>query len=446
MKSIGKLSVLGMVLIIALMEGNVPTFAEEGHETHGEKKASRQEEVKSGEKKEVKHAHQGMTGRYGVSPLSREASGTSWQPDSTPHEGWMFDRQPWMWMAHGFVDLTYDHQGGPRGGEAGFSSNMFMGMGWGPLGPGVLGVRAMASLEPATVGREGYPLLLQTGETADGLTPMIDRQHAHDLFMELSTSYSLPWSSEGSVFGYLGWPGEPALGPPVFMHRFSGAIFPDAPISHHWLDATHISYGVATLGWIWTAVKLEGSLFNGREPDQNRWNLESPKWDSYSVRATVNPSPAWSIQTSGGRLISPELTEPLVNMDRVTASVMHHAAWENMQWATTVAWGCNLKRPGPILDAWLLESLVTMERIHEVFTRVERVEKDELFEMSHPLAGQTFAVAKASLGFAHLFLSEPPAALRLGFLGSLIMLPNELKPYYGVTPLAFMVFVRVSAL
>ena len=55
-----------------------------------------------------------MAGLYGPYGMSREASGTSWQPDSTPLEGIMGMRGPWMGMVHGFVDLIYDEQGGPR--------------------------------------------------------------------------------------------------------------------------------------------------------------------------------------------------------------------------------------------------------------------------------------------------------------------------------------------
>src|SRR5204863_8412876 len=111
-----------------------------------------------------------------------------------------------------------------------------------------LGGRVMLSVDPATVGKSGYPLLLQTDEAVNGL-PLIDRQHPHDLFMELAATYNHPLGRDGgSVFLYAGLPGEPALGPPTFMHRFSGTEIPEAPISHHWLDSTHITFGVVTGG------------------------------------------------------------------------------------------------------------------------------------------------------------------------------------------------------
>ena len=174
-----------------------------------------------------------------------------------------------MGMVHGYADLIYDDQGGDRGDDKVFSSNMLMVMGQRSLGQGTWGLRGMFSLEPATIGKRGYPLLLQTGETANGRDPLIDRQHPHDFLMELATTYSVPVGDNSSVFGYFGYPGEPALGPSAFMHRFSGMDIPEAPITHHWLDSTHISFGVGTLGYVWKNWKLEGSIFTGREPDEN---------------------------------------------------------------------------------------------------------------------------------------------------------------------------------
>jgi hypothetical protein len=150
-----------------------------------------------------------MTGLYGPYPMSREASGTAWQPDAARREGVHLMTGSWMVMLHGYADVVYDDQGGPRGDTKAYGDNMGMAMASRALGPGTLGLRAMLSLEPATIGTTGYPLLLQTGETADGITPLIDRQHPHDLFMELAASYRV-----SKFFLYGGLPGEPALGRP----------------------------------------------------------------------------------------------------------------------------------------------------------------------------------------------------------------------------------------
>src|SRR5882672_2266109 len=221
------------------------------------------------------HTHHAMDmgAMYGPYPMTREASGTGWQPDLARHGGVHLMKGSWMLMFHGNADLVYDRQGGPRGDERVFSSNMLMGMAQRALGSGTLGLRTMLSAEPATIGKDGYPLLLQTGETADGRTPLIDRQHPHDLFMELAGTYSIA-SGNRSLFLYAALPGEPALGPPAFMHRFSGMALPEAPLTHHWLDSSHITFGVLTAGVVQGGLKLEASAFRGREPDEERFDIE----------------------------------------------------------------------------------------------------------------------------------------------------------------------------
>ena len=236
------------------------------------------------------HEMKGMLGPYS---MTREASGTSWQPDSSKHEGLHQMLGDWSLMVHGYANAIYDRQSGPRGDTKTFSQSMLMVMGQRSLGPGTLGLRGMFSLDPL-MGKSGYPELFQTGESANGVTPLIDRQHPHDLAMEISATYSIPLSAHSSAFAYIGLPGEPALGPVAFMHRFSGIDNPEAPITHHWLDSTHIAFGVATLGYTHRNLKLEASAFRGREPDQFRYNIETGKLDSHSVRLTYNPTPNWS--------------------------------------------------------------------------------------------------------------------------------------------------------
>ena len=248
--------------------------------------------------------HGGMKGFLGPYSMTREGSGTSWVPDTTPHEGIHGKVGDWSTMWHGYLNLIYDRQGGPRGGNKTFTNGMVMGMAQLPLGDGTLGVRAMLSPDPF-MGKNGYPLLLASGETADGRTHLIDRQHPHDLFMELAGTYSRNLNATSSVFVYAGLPGEPALGPPAFMHRTSGVDNPEAPITHHWLDSTHITFGVVTAGLIVDKWKIEASAFRGREPDQHRYDIEAPKLDSFSARLSWNPIRELSMQVSWGRLDSP---------------------------------------------------------------------------------------------------------------------------------------------
>jgi hypothetical protein len=385
-----------------------------------------------------------MEGLFGSYPATREGSGTSWQPESTPMEGLHAMEKEWSFMLHGFAYGIYDYQGGDRGDDRFLSVNMLMGAAQHPLGPGTFGVRTMLSLEPATVGREGYPLLLQTGETSDGRRPLIDRQHAHDLFMELALTYSVPIGETASAFAYFGMPGEPALGPTTFMHRGSGMDNPEAPITHHWLDSTHITYGVATLGATWRQWKLDGSVFTGREPDEHRWDFDDPRFDSYSGRLTWNPTHDWSMQVSYGWLNSPEQLEPRVNTQRFTASVTHNHVWSNNNWQTTFAWGRNSNNPGRELDGFLLESAIHLQDKHTVFGRAERVTKDELFEPPDPRAGKPFTVNKVSLGYIYDFPPMHHVRCGLGALGSVDVLPGRLDSAYGDTPLSFMLFARVK--
>jgi hypothetical protein len=320
---------------------------------------------------------------------------------------------------------------------------MLMGMAQRPAGPGTLGLRAMLSLEPSTIGKGGYPLLLQTGETANGRTHLIDRQHPHDLFMELAATYSIARGNR-SLFVYGGLPGEPALGPPAFMHRFSGSNIPQAPITHHWLDSSHITFGVLTAGATLGRAKVEASAFRGREPDQNRYDIESPKLDSHSFRLSLNPAPPWALQVSYGRLMSPEQLEPDVNVDRTTASAMYAGEWTGGRCETTVAWGRNRSRPGPILDAFTGETAVQLQGKHTLFARAERVEKNELFPAGDPRDGAVFDVGELSVGYRLDFWRSQHVASGLGVLGTLSLVPKDIQDVYGNNPTSGMVFAHVE--
>ena len=383
-----------------------------------------------------------MRGDLGSYPMTRDASGTAWQADSSPMEGIHGDLGGWATMLHGDIAGVYDSQGGPRGGEKTFEESMLMAMAQRETGGGTLTFRGMFSLDPL-MGKSGYPLLFATGETADGRTPLVDRQHPHDFFAELAGVYSHPLGEKASAFLYAGLPGEPALGPVTFMHRFSGMANPEAPIDHHWLDSTHITFGVVTAGLVYDQLKLEVSSFRGREPDQNRWDIEAPRFDSWSVRATWNPSPDWSLQVSRGHLHSPEQLTPLVDQDRTTASATYNRPLAHGNWQTTFAWGRDENQPGNTSDAFLLESAASFSR-HTFFGRAENVDKDELFsdQPTSPFFGRTFNVSKFSFGYFYTLPIGRPFALDLGGLVSKYALPSALDSTYGANPTSFMLFAR----
>ena len=280
-----------------------------------------------------------MTGALGTYPGGRESSGTSWQPDSAEHRGLMTMSGDWMLMAHADLFGVYSKQGSRRGDDKLFGAGMIMGMARRPVGGGTLQLRAGFSPDPL-MGKSGYPLLLASGETANGRDRLIDRQHPHDFVMELSASISQPIGPKSSVFLYGGLPGEPAFGPGAFMHRESIMDSPEAPISHHWLDSQHISFGVLTGGVVLDRFKVEVSRFNGREPDQYRWNIETGPLDSTAVRVSFNPTRDLSLQASWASLKDPEQLEPGVNQKRWSASAIYATDLSNgWRSASTLAWG-----------------------------------------------------------------------------------------------------------
>jgi hypothetical protein len=415
------------------------------HAGHGEMKSDMAEMQHEG----MNHAgHAGMQhdmkGFFGPYSITREGSGTSWLPDATPHEGIHSSANGWMFMTHGYINGIYDHQGGPRGGDKFFVPGMFMTMAQKEVDNSTIGFRAMLSPDPF-MGPSGYPLLLATGETADGKTHLIDRQHPHDLFMELAAIYSYKLSPNSSFFVYAGLPGEPALGPSAFMHRTSGMDIPEAPITHHWLDSTHITFGVVTAGVVLNNVKLEASAFKGREPDQHRYDIESPKLDSYSARATWNPTKELSMQVSWGHIASPESLEPETDENRLTASATYTTkfAGENV-WSTTLAWGRKMLQPGPTLDGFLLESEVILKNNWTFFARAERVKENELLEDIAAFAEPPiFYVNKISVGGIYDWPIADHLKFGIGALVSRYGIPDVAKPYYS-DPTSYMVFFRLK--
>ena len=389
------------------------------------------------------HARHGMamTGALGSYPLTREASGTAWQPDASEHEGLHVMSGDWMLMAHGVLNLVYDHQSGPRGEDKAFASGMLMGMASHPAGNGRVQFRAMLSPDPL-MGKSGYPLLLASGETANGRDRLIDRQHPHDLFMELSASVSQNIGEKSSLFVYAGLPGEPAFGPPAFMHREAIRDSPEAPISHHWLDSTHISFGVLTGGIVLGKVKAEVSRFNGREPDQHRWDIETGPLDSTAIRLSWNPARILSLQGSWGHFIDPEQLEPGVDQKRWSAS----ALWADeiapgWKAAATLAWGRKTVEHHDD-DAYVVEASLKRGG-WTAFGRGEMTENRELLDLEEH--GPAFRVGKVSLGAVRDFRLTDHVAIGAGGLFALNFVPDALAADYGGNrPAGAMAFARLK--
>ncbi|WP_428329309.1 hypothetical protein [Mucilaginibacter sp.] len=383
-------------------------------------------------------------------PMGRDGSGTSWLPDASPMYGIMLNSGPWSFMLHGNVSFRYTNQDfsdkGSRGGYKVDAPNWFMGMAQRNVGKnGLIHFNVMMSLDRLTEGGNGYPLLFQSGESWKSI-PLVDRQHPHDLFSELSASYAYSFTKKTDLSIYLGYPGEPALGPVAFMHRPSAMSDPDAPISHHWSDATHITFGVATIGFRVDQFKIEASSFTGREPDENRYNFDKPRFDSWSTRLDYNPGANWAFQVSHGYIKSPEALRPDENIYRTTASATYSLPFgdEKVFDATTV-WGLN-KTPGQSGDnSALLEANLRLKKL-SLYTRYEYVQKTtEELNLNSIIYGDDtiFGVNAITLGINYDLFKLGPLNLAAGGQLTYYAADSQLNGLYGKNPMGGEVFLRL---
>ncbi len=386
-----------------------------------------------------------------VMSMGAIASGTSLQPSSGPMNMYHKVAGDWLVMFHFNLVGAVNRQGGPRGATKIESLNWFMPMAYHKLGRGTLQLRGMFSAEPFTFPPGGSPLLFQTGETYKG-RPLIDRQHPHDLFMELSAQYTLPAGERGTWFTYFGYPGEPALGPVAFMHRASASENPSAPLAHHLEDSTHISFGVFTTGFTYRRLKLEGSLFNGREPDENRYDFDAHKWNSRSARLSFAPNRNWALQVSYGFLRSPEAQEPAADIRRATASVQYNRAFDRGNWASAFVWGRNhVSDAGHVhnLNGYTFESTVNFLDKNYLYTRLELVDKDDLLRPADrarlAITGEHpgFRIGAYTFGGARDVRDTDKVSLALGADVTFYSKPAILDAIYGQRPVSWKLFFRV---
>ena len=378
-------------------------------------------------------------------PMNRESSGTAWVPDSTPMYGYMTMFGDDMLMLHGGIFPRYTNVSSRRGDDRIDAPNWIMGMYSHPFSDTTqLGLRAMMSLDLLTEGGRGYPLLFQTGESWHN-QPLHDRQHPHDLFDELSISLSQKFTGDLSAFVYFGYPGEPALGPPTFMHRLSAMDNPDAPIGHHWQDSTHITFGVATAGLQWRTLKVEGSIFTGREPDEERYDFDRPRFDSFSGRISWNPTQNIALQVSHGYIKSPEGLDPNGKQHRTTASVIYNQPLgHDSNWSNSLVWGQNNNTDEGKTQSFLIESNYQRGR-DTIYARWERVEKSGhelvLDEVDH---AKIFPVNAATIGYVRDLTHGNKIDIGLGGQFTVNVWPDDLDRYYGDgLGYGFQIFLRI---
>lgn len=396
-----------------------------------------------------------MTHSFSLSlPMNRNGSGTGWQPDATPMYAYMAHGSKWNYMVHGSVFLRYTAQNFTNEKSKGASSsvsvpNWVMGMAQRQVGEnGLLSVRSMVSLDRIFDGGRGYPLLYQSGETWEG-KPLVDRQHPHDLVSELSVAYTQRFGSKVDATLYAGYPGEPALGPVAFMHRMSAFNNPDATLGHHWQDATHITFGVVTAGIRYGKFKVEASRFTGREPDENRFDFDRPRFDSQSYRLLFNPSANWALQVSKGFIKSPETTHPDDDVRRTTASVQNSVSLTSpTRWvSTSLVWGLNDRGNDHRDHSALLESNVQLDKL-ALYGRYEWVQKttEELF-VEEPEGfdhDAVFPVSGFTLGVNYQIAQFANTLVQVGGQATVYKQNAALEPFYGKNPVSGQVYLRLT--
>lgn len=298
---------------------------------------------------------------------------------------------------------------------------------------------AMFSFEPFTLKDIGSPQVFQTGETYFG-APLIDFQHPHDLVMNLGAEYSRSLGATTLVAqGYLVGPAP--IGPPVFMHRPSAAENLQAPLSHHYLDATHITPGVVAFGVERAGFKLEAGAFHGREPDEDRLDLDTAALDSFGARVSWADG-AWHLQISGADIKTPETNSPYDEV-RYTASVSYFKGDANRSVAWMAAFGQNREVFGN-LEAYLFEGTRRFSR-NAIFMRAETVEKDILDAGFHPIgmshSHRPSQVSAFTAGYVRDVVSRSWGTLGVGADITGYIVPDNLKESYG-SPASFHFFAR----
>jgi hypothetical protein len=433
------------------------------------------------------------------------SSGTSIEPATTPIPMLMHDRGPWRLMLHAnaFAANSQQQANFPRNRDAFFSTNWIMPMAQRTLGPnghaGQLTVRAMLSLEPATISNRNYPELFQQGETAYG-NPIVDGQHPHNFFMELAALYDLPLSPHTLLSLYAAPIGDPAIGPTAYPHRQSASEDPIAALGHHQEDSTHIAFNTLTAGLTYRIARIELSGFHGAEPDEHRWAFQpSPNGhavDSYSTRLTISPTPDVTAQYSFAHITSPEALYPNEDQQRQTASIMFHHTFRakavpttmpgmdmanadampgmkmdaqqgsapamhmtsepTTDLATTFLWGrtrslLNTTNPDSTqANSYLAEALLRFASTNYLWTRIESAARsNELLLTPNSPLPPSFAelpighLAAYTLGYDHDLPLGRHLLVAPGAQLTIYRTPELLRPTYGQTPTAETLFIRL---
>jgi len=368
-------------------------------------------------------------------PVAMDASGTSRNPASEPMNMLHFSASRWTFMVHGMAFVTDIQQTSPRGSDKFTAMSWMMATADHVFAGGAISFRTMLSLDPLTITGRRYPELFQTGETAFG-KPIVDGQHPHNLVMELAVAYTHALGAATSLELYAGPVGDPAMGPVAYPHRVSALEIPQAPITHHLIDSTHVSDEVVTAGVTHGIWRIEGSGFHGGEPNENRWNIAHGGVDSWSARLSVSPSANWTGQFSAGHLTKPEVLEA-GDQTRLSASMTYNRPYSGGNWATSAIWGRVHKTGGTNLNGYLLEMLARFRVRNVVSGRLELADKNELFS-----TGPAYRVGAYTAGYTRDFCFLRGIALGVGANVTTYTMPAALNPFYGRHPVMALMFLR----
>lgn len=382
--------------------------------------------------------------------LTNLSSGTSMNPGAWPMPMVMKPIGSWnaTFMAQAFIVDT--QQSGPRGGDKFYSSNWFMANAEHRAGQnGAFQFDLMLSLDPATMTERRYPLLFQTGETAFG-KPLTDAQHPHNFIMALGFLYARALSEHTTLELYFAPVGDPALGPVAYPHRASAMELPQATLSHHWQDSTHIADDVITAGLAYKKIKLEASGFYGSEPNENRWTVEYGPINSWSTRLWYFPTPNWSAQVSVGHLTKPEALDP-GDQFRSTASLQYSKPMFGTSWSSSFVWGRDHSTATQRnTNSYLVESVIPIGAKNFLTGRAELVDKDELFAGQPDLQtqldvlyGSTFRIGAYTIGYTRDIPVSRHFETGIGADLQTFSLPAAIKPYYGDRPIGGDIYLRV---
>jgi hypothetical protein len=387
----------------------------------------------------AQHQHEGEQGTLGI-PSTRMGSGTAWLPDAAPLAGYHTSVGRWTLMVHGNGFLQYDRQFGTRADDQLGSVNWLMALAGRPAAGGTLRFRAMVSAEPWTLTARGYPQLLQVAEPYGGGI-VTDRQHPHDVVSETAVMYEHALGTSVAASVYAAPVGEPALGPVTYLHRPSAAYDPVTPLGHHAQDVTHTSFGVVTAGVFTRHLRVEASSFNGAHPDEDRTDFDPVRLDSYAARVSWNPGAEWSAAAWVGHLAASGGAHVHDALGRFGASVLHTRG----SWSTALVYGADLPAgAGHPLNTLLLETTLELNGVNAVFGRAEYVRRTAADLALIGSVSRELDIGAVSVGYERRVWRREPLAVGVGARGTLDLVPEELRPFYGSrTPVGLVAYLQV---